>query len=84
MNNYTWVFLETGSVRKKLTFILCSPAKIGYIVKDKITDLNVAYQYEKGAEDAGHTFTNHIGDFLDGKLRRMDQKTFNAFIKGIL
>lgn len=82
MSAYTWAFLQTGSVKKKLTFILCRPAGVGYVEKDRIIDLNVAYQYEKGAIESGHEFLNHIDDFLSGKLRRMDQKSFNAFLRG--
>jgi hypothetical protein len=82
MSTYHWVFLQTGRVKKKLTFILCSPNGTKYIEKDRITDLNVAYQYEYGAINNGHKFTNSIDDFLNNKIMRMDQKTFNAFMRG--
>jgi hypothetical protein len=90
MSTYTWIFLETGRVKKKLTFVLCSPSGTGHIERDRISDLNVAYQYEKEAIKSGHhTFTNHIDDFLSGSkqgstkgIRRMQQPEFTEFLRG--
>ena len=87
---YTWVFLETGKVKKTLKFCLCHPgAKGGYIQEHTIKDLNIAWQYEREAIEAGHEFTNNIKDFLEGKrpeskkgVKTMDQPEFNRFLKG--
>jgi hypothetical protein len=85
--NYTWVFLQTGKTKKKLTFVQCyqlaSQNGVGYVELDRMTDVNIAYQSEQeGIRSGRHAYTNSIDDFLSGKLRRMDQKTFNAFLKG--
>jgi hypothetical protein len=81
--DFTWVFLETGRVKKKLTFVQCYKSGKKYIEHDRMTDLNTAYQCEKeGIRSGSHTYTNSVDDFLQGKLRRMDQKSFNTFLKG--